>query len=219
MKNRIVIVKVFAVDEQGNPIEYLAYEVPALRKLLRIMRLKTLRIGQLLLYAALSLVDLALTYRLLERGGGHVYESNPVANAWLSAYGWMGLAAFKLACMALVISVATLLLVRRPRAADHLLLFACTAVALVVLYSCSLVGFFGKGFPTAMQIQGLAEVSQANLEGRPQLPFPRGHSGRLFFKRPGVSFRSSKQLLSEISGPPPSPLGMVSPAPQQNPPR
>jgi hypothetical protein len=34
MKKRIVIVKVFAVDEKGNPIEYLAYEVPALRKLL-----------------------------------------------------------------------------------------------------------------------------------------------------------------------------------------
>ena len=34
MKKRIVIVKVFAVDEKGNPIEYLAYEVPAPRKLL-----------------------------------------------------------------------------------------------------------------------------------------------------------------------------------------
>jgi hypothetical protein len=34
MKKRIVITKVFAVDEKGNPIEYLAYEVPALRKLL-----------------------------------------------------------------------------------------------------------------------------------------------------------------------------------------
>ena len=29
-----MIVKVFAVDEKGNPIEYLAYEVPAPRKLL-----------------------------------------------------------------------------------------------------------------------------------------------------------------------------------------
>src|SRR5438105_6838825 len=34
MKKRIVIVKAFAVDEKGNPIEYLAYEVPAPRKLL-----------------------------------------------------------------------------------------------------------------------------------------------------------------------------------------
>jgi len=34
MNKRIVIVKVFAVDEKGNPIEYLAYEVPAPRKLL-----------------------------------------------------------------------------------------------------------------------------------------------------------------------------------------
>jgi hypothetical protein len=34
MKKRVVIVKVFAEDEKGNPIEYLAYEVPALRKLL-----------------------------------------------------------------------------------------------------------------------------------------------------------------------------------------
>jgi len=32
MKNRIVIVKVFAEDENGNPTEYLAYEAPALGK-------------------------------------------------------------------------------------------------------------------------------------------------------------------------------------------
>ena len=183
------------------------------------MKLKTLRIGQLLLYAGLSLVDLALTYRLLERGGGHIYESNPLANAWLSAYGWTGLAAFKLACMALVISVATLLLVRRPRAADHLLLFACTAVALVVLYSCSLVGFFGQGFPTAIRIHRLAEAPQASLEAGPQLHMAPGRPGRFFFKRPGVSLRSSKQLLGEISGPPPGPLVTVGSPAEQVPPR
>jgi hypothetical protein len=32
MNKRIVIVKVFAEDEKGKPIEYLAYELPALRK-------------------------------------------------------------------------------------------------------------------------------------------------------------------------------------------
>jgi len=32
MKKRIVIVKVFASDEKGKPIEYLAYELPALGK-------------------------------------------------------------------------------------------------------------------------------------------------------------------------------------------
>jgi len=32
MKKRVVIVKVLAEDEKGNPIEYLAYEAPALRE-------------------------------------------------------------------------------------------------------------------------------------------------------------------------------------------
>jgi len=34
MKKRIVVIKILAVDDDGNPIEYLAYEVPPLRKVL-----------------------------------------------------------------------------------------------------------------------------------------------------------------------------------------
>src|SRR5437879_6238677 len=111
---------------------------------LRPMPTKPLRIGPLLIFGTLSFLDLALTYHLLQRGGGHVYESNPVANAWLSNYGWAGLALFKLLTMGLVIVVAVVLSARRPRAANSILTFACSTVALVVVYSCSLAGFFGE---------------------------------------------------------------------------
>jgi hypothetical protein len=131
------------------------------------MNVKTMRFGQLLLYAALSLVDLALTNRLLERAEGHVYESNPVANAWLSAYGWTGLVAFKLTCVALVISVAVVLWIRRPRLGGHLLTFSCTAVALVVLYSCSLVGFFQR-LPMPISVRASTESPVSGFETSPR---------------------------------------------------
>jgi Domain of unknown function (DUF5658) len=183
------------------------------------MKMKTLRLGQLLLYAALSLVDLALTYRLLQRGGGHVYESNPVANAWLSAYGWAGLVAFKLACMALVGSVAVLLWSRRPRAADRLLTFSCTAVALVVLYSCSLVGFFGEGFPTELGIPALAESRPSGFELPLHAQVSHGHTTRLFFRKPGSLSRPRRPLPGEVSGPYPGKLAKVGSPPREVPPR
>jgi Domain of unknown function (DUF5658) len=149
------------------------------------MNVKTVRFGQLLLYAALSLVDLALTNRLLERADGHVYESNPIANAWLSAYGWTGLAAFKLTCVGLVIIVAVVLWIRRPRLGDHLLTFSCTVVALVVLYSCSLVGFF-QGLPMPMSFRASTEspVSGVETNPRPQIAHEKG-----FFKKSGAPVR------------------------------
>ena len=142
------------------------------------MPTKPLRIGRLLIFGTLSFLDLALTYHLLQRGGGRVYESNPVANAWLSSYGWIGLALFKLLTMGLVIVVAVVLSARRPRAATSILTFACSAVALVVVYSCSLAGFFGEkvrnvtGQPliaehrTASATVGSAPVSPEALQAR-----------------------------------------------------
>jgi hypothetical protein len=104
--------------------------------------LKTFHLGKLTVYVALSFADLFLTYTLLHKTDG-AYEGNPIANAWLAAYGWAGLAAFKLAAMLLVTAVAVYVSIYRPQIAGRLLGFACCAVAFVVLYSCWLANAYG----------------------------------------------------------------------------
>jgi hypothetical protein len=86
----------------------------------------------------LSVADLGLTYALIQQGNGEVYESNPIAEAWLNSYGWTGLALFKLAIILVVAAVAVYVSLSRPRTGGHILTFACLAVALVVGYSVHL---------------------------------------------------------------------------------
>jgi hypothetical protein len=105
--------------------------------------LKALHPGKLALFGVLSLADLLLTQRLLLASGGQVYESNPLASAWLELYGWTGLAIFKTLAMGLVVGVALYISLHRPRAAGKVLGFACLVTGLVVVYSCHLMGFFG----------------------------------------------------------------------------
>ena len=93
---------------------------------------------RLTLYAVLSAADLGLTYALIRHGDGDVYESNPIADAWLNAYGWAGLAVFKLVIVLLVAALAAFVSLSRPRTGGHILTFACLAVAIVVGYSVRL---------------------------------------------------------------------------------
>lgn len=93
---------------------------------------------RLTLYSLLSIADLGLTYALIQQGNGEVYESNPIAEAWLNSYGWTGLALFKLAIILIVAAVAAIVSRSRPRTGGHILTFACLAVALVVGYSLHL---------------------------------------------------------------------------------
>ncbi len=93
---------------------------------------------RLSLYAVLSAADLGLTYALIRQGEGDVYESNPIAEAWLSAYGWAGLAVFKLVIVLIVAALAAFVSLSRPRTGGHILTFACLAVAGVVGYSVHL---------------------------------------------------------------------------------
>src|SRR5207244_1773783 len=93
---------------------------------------------RLTLYAVLSAADLGLTYALIRQGEGEVYESNPIAEAWLSSYGWAGLAVFKLLIVLIVAAMATFISLTRPRTGGHVLSFACLAVAAVVGYSIHL---------------------------------------------------------------------------------
>ncbi len=116
------------------------------------MSARTFHPGKLSLYAFLSLSDLFLTYQLVHGSHGEVYESNPVASAWLVHFGWYGLAAFKLLAMSLVAMIAITISVYRPETGGRLLGFACAAVAMVVCYSVCLAN------TTALRRQPSVEI-------------------------------------------------------------
>ncbi len=90
---------------------------------------------KLLAFAALGATDFALTWYLFRAGGGAVREANVVAAWWLARYGWLGLAGFKAATMALAAGSGVLVFLRRPATGHRVLGFACLALAAVVLYS------------------------------------------------------------------------------------
>jgi hypothetical protein len=131
------------------------------------MCIKTLPLGKLLLFALLSIADLALTWRLVQHSSGQVYESNPLANWWLQHYGWCGLAAFKGITVALVLGLWAIVVRYRPRIGSRMLTFACTAVALVVLYSSLLAGYLGAQ-PNAPRLEELRQVARESqwLDGQ-----------------------------------------------------
>jgi hypothetical protein len=93
----------------------------------------------LFLFTALSLADLTLTWVLLERARGCAYESNPVASWWLARFGWIGLAGFKAGIVLIVAALAVVVARHRPRAARRVLVFGCSALLAVILYSSALV--------------------------------------------------------------------------------
>ena len=94
--------------------------------------------GKLLLFVSLSAADLWLTERLLAHGDGWFYESNPIANAWLHTYGWTGLVIFKATSMAVIMGLCLFISRSSPRASGRVLVFACSRLAVVVVYSWSL---------------------------------------------------------------------------------
>lgn len=96
-------------------------------------------LGKLLLFVTLSLADFVLTWMLLTRGQGRVYEGNPVAQSWLALYGWAGLFVFKAGIVLIVICSTYLIGRYRPRLAGLVLGFGCCTVAIVVGYSYYLV--------------------------------------------------------------------------------
>jgi hypothetical protein len=120
---------------------------------------------KLLLFTLLSLSDLGLTLLLLRHGGGAVYESNPVAGWWLAAYGWVGLAAFKAGTVLVVAALAVVVSRSRPRAGGAVLGFGCSALALVVGYSCYLANC-GSALAEGEGMEDLATLlqSQASIE-------------------------------------------------------
>jgi hypothetical protein len=91
--------------------------------------------GSLCLFAILSLADLSLTWFLLNYSGGKIYESNPIASAWLASYGWAGLIIYKVMGLLLVGGVATFISLRQPETGKRVLTFAICALAAVTVYS------------------------------------------------------------------------------------
>src|SRR5262249_28849632 len=96
---------------------------------------------KLIVFGILSVLDLLLTWRLVQASGGQIYESNPVASAWLSEYGWQGLIVFKASLVVLIGLVVVLISIHRPDYGGRILIFACSVTAAVVLYSFYLSQF------------------------------------------------------------------------------
>jgi hypothetical protein len=114
---------------------------------------------KLLAYGILSVLDLLLTWRLVQASGGQIYESNPVASAWLSSYGWQGLILFKASMVVLIGVVVLLISLHRPDYGGRILIFACSVTAAVVLYS-----FYLSQFVNASDNSNRGEET-ANLDG------------------------------------------------------
>jgi hypothetical protein len=93
-------------------------------------------LGRLYLFTVLSLVDLILTWALLNFAEGKVYELNPIALAWLVKYGWPGFVVFKFLGVSLIGFIAVFVARHQPRTAARILTFACVAVGLVLIYTC-----------------------------------------------------------------------------------
>ena len=96
---------------------------------------RTLPFAGLVIFLVLSLIDLSLTWFLLSNSGGRVYESNPIADAWLASYGWAGLVIYKVAGLILVASVILFVSYRQPQTGRRLLAFAICALTVVAFYS------------------------------------------------------------------------------------
>jgi hypothetical protein len=124
------------------------------------------------LFVLLSLLDLGMTWLLVENSGGRIYESNPIAGWYLARLGWAGLAGFKLAMVLLVGCLVFSIAACRPRAAGHFLSFACLAVGVVLVHSSTL----------AAQAAAPMDPVFVREEARKSLLERRGALSRAYFR-------------------------------------
>ncbi len=90
-------------------------------------------------FLAFSTLDFLLTWCLLGTPGGGVYEANPIAARLLTAFGWLGLAAYKVACLSVVLGAVATLRLWRPAIARRVLVLGCVVLGGVVGYSAVLL--------------------------------------------------------------------------------
>src|SRR5262249_26876823 len=119
------------------------------------------------LFAALGLIDLALTCYLLWAAPGQVYEGNPVARWWLLRCGWAGLAGFKVALGLLGLPAVQRLARSHPHTAARVLAFACGTTSLVIAYSCTLLGTaHAQGRVFSKEEEVIIRAEAARLDAR-----------------------------------------------------
>jgi hypothetical protein len=92
--------------------------------------LQTARPGSWLVL--LSLLDLIVTYALLQRGIG-AYEANPVANWWFRRWNVAGLTIYKFLLIGLIVTICEIIERHRPRLGQAVLWVGC-AGALAVAF-------------------------------------------------------------------------------------
>ncbi len=101
------------------------------------------RVALLLTFAV---ADIVLTRSLLtaDHGSMSFYESNPIANWFLTRFGWMGISLFKVATIAVLLGVVVVIARSRPRTGKNLLTLGILAQIVVVLYSANLMASSAK---------------------------------------------------------------------------
>jgi hypothetical protein len=123
---------------------------------------------KLLLFALLSVADLALTWWLLTHSDGVAYEANAVANWWLARFGWLGLACYKASAVLVVAGLCAAIAQRRPVAAGRVLLVGCAVSGAVVAYSAALGSRVVWGGPAAREALAAQQVAahQRQMNGQ-----------------------------------------------------
>lgn len=89
------------------------------------------------LFVIVNLMDIVMTSLLLQTG--QFFEANPIAEFVISEWGFVGLTAFKLIVVAMVLLIANIIAVRRIRTSRFLLHFGSLIVGIVVAYSSVLM--------------------------------------------------------------------------------
>jgi hypothetical protein len=113
----------------------------------------------LLVYGTLSLADLLLTIHLMDGHSGCVYESNPIASACMAAHGTTGLVVYKASAVLAAGAMIGVICMHRPRLGRGVLVFACSAVGVVVLYSGALALLMVKP-PVSQPVEGVVPYDE-----------------------------------------------------------
>ena len=97
-------------------------------------------------FILVNALDVFMTYVLLNHGP-EFQESNPLANSFLTRYGFKGMVYFKFIMVGFVTVVAQLIARTHPTTARWLLIAGSLVVSGVVIFSCYLwvqhSGYFG----------------------------------------------------------------------------